>query len=52
MTKEHNKEFRTLLNVGSMTKIVLIMMLKQESIVISRENIDTLHIDIAITILS
>ena len=43
---------KTLLNVGSMTTIMLIMMLKQGVIIISVENIEALLIEIVILILN
>ena len=53
MTKKDNKDFlRTLLNAGSVIMIVLMVMLKQEIIVISLENVEVLHIEIIISILN
>ena len=46
ITKEDNEALRTLINVGSVTMIMLIMMLKREIIFISLENIETLCIEI------
>ena len=46
ITKEDNEALRTLINVGSVTIIMLIMMLKREIIFISLENIETLCIEI------
>ena len=49
MTKEHNNNLKTLLNVGSTAMIMLIIMLKYELIVESLENIETLHKEITIS---
>ena len=46
------KILRTLLNVEFVIMIILIMMLKQEIIVISFENIEVLHIETVVSILS
>ena len=43
---------KIILNVGSVTVIMLIMMLKEEIIVLSLEDIEALHIEIAISILN
>ena len=52
MNKEENKDFKNSLNVRFVTMIILIMILKCEIIVISLENIEALHIEIVILILS
>ena len=46
------KILRTLLNVEFVIMIILIMMLKQEINVISLENIEVLHIETVLPILS
>ena len=46
------KILRTLLNVRSVKRVMLIMMLKEEIIVIPPENIEALCIDIVISILN
>ena len=46
------KILRTLLNVEFVIMIILIMMLKQEINVISLENIEVLHIETVLSILS
>ena len=46
------KILRTLLNVGSVKMVILIMMLKQEIIVILLKNIEVLHIEIVKLILN
>ena len=46
------KILRTLLNVEFVIMIILIMMLKQEINVISLENIEVLHIETVVSILS
>ena len=46
------KNLRILLNVRSVTMIMLIMMLKREIIVISLKNIESLHLEIVISILN
>ena len=46
------KILRTLLNVEFVIMIILIMMLKQEINVISLENIEVLHIETFVSILS
>ena len=52
MTKEDNEDFRTLLNVGSVIMFMLMVMLKEESIVISLEHIEALHVEIVISMLN
>ena len=46
------KILRTLLNAGSITMIMLIIMLKKEIIDISLENIEALHLEIVLSILN
>ena len=46
------KILRTLLNVGSAIMIILMVMLKEEIIAISLENVEVLHIQIEISMLN
>ena len=53
VTKEQIKDFKdSNINVGFVIVIILIMMLKQEIIVIPLENIEALHIVIVISVLN
>ena len=49
MTKKDGVEFETLLNVEYVIMLMLMMMLKQEIIVTSLENIEDLHTEIVIS---
>ena len=51
MTKGDNEDFHNSTNVGSVIMIILILMSKQEIIVILMKNIEALHIEIVISIL-
>ena len=48
MTKKVRKTLTTLLNVGFVIMFILVVMLKQEIIIILLENIEALHIEIII----
>ena len=52
MTKKIMKILLALLNVGSVIMFILIVILKQETIVISLEDIEVLHIEIIIPLLN
>ena len=52
MTKKIMKILLALLNVGCVIMFILIVMLKQETIVISLEDIEVLHIEIIIPLLN